>query len=116
LWFVELSGTMDGLKPDGNRVGRITMDGRVTEYPIPSQAGSPINIAVGPDRNVWYTKGGVVGRVMPDGTITEFPLPAPNAGATGITAGSDRQPPTRLTNRLWFTESGGNKIAFLQFR
>ena len=50
---------MDGRKPDGNRVGRITMKGEVTEFPIPSQTGSPINIAVGPDRNIWFTKGGV---------------------------------------------------------
>ena len=50
---------MDGRKPDGNRVGRITMDGKVTEFPIPSQTGSPINIAVGPDRNIWFTKGSV---------------------------------------------------------
>jgi hypothetical protein len=54
--------------------------------------------------------------VTPEGVITEFPLPAANAGATGITAGSDRQPPAKLTNRLWFTESAGNKIAFLAFR
>ena len=67
---------MDGRKPDGNRVGRITMDGEITEFPIPSQTGSPINIAVGPDRNIWFTKGGVVGRVTPDGAITEFPLPS----------------------------------------
>ncbi len=67
MWFVELAGTMDGRKPDGNRVGRITMSGEVTEFPIPSQTGSPINIAVGPDRNIWFTKGGIVGRVTPDG-------------------------------------------------
>jgi len=48
--------------------------------------------------------------------ITELPLPAPNAGATGITAGSDRQPPTRLVNRLWFTESGRNSIGYMAFR
>jgi streptogramin lyase len=107
---------MDGRKPDGNRVGRITMAGAVTEYPIPSQAGSPINIAVGPDRNVWFTKGGIVGRVTPDGAITEFPLPTPGAGATGLTAGSDRQPAVRLSNRLWVAESAGNKLAFLSFR
>jgi virginiamycin B lyase len=116
MWFVELAGTMDGRKPDGNRVGRITMSGVVTEFPIPSQTGSPINIAVGPDRNIWFTKGGIVGRVTPDGVITEFPLPATNVGATGLTAGSDRQPPTRLSNRLWVAESAGNKIAFLSFR
>jgi virginiamycin B lyase len=116
MWFVELAGRMDGRAPDGNRVGRITMDGTVTEFPIPSQTGSPINIAVGPDRNIWFTKGGAVGRVTPDGTITEFPLPGPNAGGTGLTAGSDRQPPTRLGNRLWVAQSAGNRIAFLQFK
>jgi virginiamycin B lyase len=116
MWFVELSGTMDGRKPDGNRVGRITMKGEVTEFPIPSQTGSPINIAVGPDRNIWFTKGGIVGRVTPDGVITEFPLPKPNGGATGLTAGSDRQPPARLSNRLWVAESAGNTIAFLGFK
>ena len=40
MWFVELAGTMDGRKPDGNRVGRITMKGEMTEFPIPSQTGS----------------------------------------------------------------------------
>jgi hypothetical protein len=48
--------------------------------------------------------------------VTEFPLPAPNVGATGITAGSDRQPPKRLTNRLWFTESAANKLAYMEFK
>jgi len=70
---------------------------------------------VGPDRNIWFTRGGLLGRVTPDGVITEFPLRAPNAGATGLTAGSDRQPPARLSNRLWVAESAGNKIAFLSF-
>jgi virginiamycin B lyase len=107
---------MDGRKPDGNRVGRITTKGDITEFPIPSPTGSPINVAVGPDRNVWFTKGSLVGRVTPDGTITEFPLPTPNGGATGLTAGSDRQPPGRLGNRLWVAESAGNKLAFLSFK
>ena len=67
---------MDGRQPDGNRVGRITMDGKITEFPIPSATGSPINIAVGPDRNIWFTKRARLGRVTPDGAITEFPIPA----------------------------------------
>jgi virginiamycin B lyase len=115
MWFLELAGRMDGLTPDGNRVARITMGGMVSEFPIPSQTGSPINIAVGPDRNLWFTKGGLLGRVTPAGVITEFPLPTPNAGATGLTAGSDRQPPSRLGTRLWFAESAANAIAFMSF-
>jgi virginiamycin B lyase len=116
MWFVELAGTIDARKPDGNRVGRITMAGEITEFPIPSQTGSPINVAVGPDRNVWFTKGSLVGRVTPDGAITEFPLKTSNAGATGLTAGSDRQPPTRLSNRLWIAESAANSLGFLSFK
>jgi virginiamycin B lyase len=115
MWVVELSGRMDNRTPDGNRVGRITMEGVVTEFPIPSQTGSPINIAVGPDRNIWFTKGAMLGRVTTDGTITEFPLGDGNS-ATGLTAGSDRQPPARLGSRLWFTLSGANKIGYLEFR
>jgi virginiamycin B lyase len=115
MWFVELSGTMDGVQPDGNRIGRISMKGEVTEYPIPSAGGTPINIAVGPDRNVWYTKGFSLGRVTPDGVITEFPV-AEGAGRTvGLTAGSDRQPPDFLIDKLWFTDPGNNSIGYLHF-
>src|SRR5690606_6540702 len=72
MWFVELAGGIDNVTVDGNRIGRITMNGEITEFQIPSPAGSPINIAVGPDRNVWYTKGAALGRVTPRGEIAEF--------------------------------------------
>ena len=107
---------MDNRVVDGNRVGRMTLNGTVTEFAIPSANGSPINIAVGPDRNIWFTKQNKLGRVTPDGVITEFDIPTPNGGPTGLTAGSDRRPPDRLIDKLWFTESAGNKIAFLSFR
>jgi streptogramin lyase len=118
MWFLELSGRMDNRQPDGNRVGRIGMDGKITEFAIPAEAGmpSPINIAVGPDRNIWLTKGPMLVRVMRDGTMTPFPLPGTNPGGTGLTAGSDRQPPARLTNKLWVAESGANRIAALNFK
>ena len=90
------------------------MLGQVTEFQIPSREGSPTNIAVGPDRNIWYTKGGALGRVTSDGTITEFPIGA-DARAVGLTAGSDRRPPERLSNRLWFADGAGNKISYLSF-
>jgi virginiamycin B lyase len=114
LWFVELSGGIDGVHTDGNRVGRITYDGKVTEYPLPAGPGSPINIAVGPDRNLWYTRGGTLGRVTPAGLITEYSAGA-DARAAGLSAGSDREPPARLVNRLWLADGGGNRISYLQF-
>ena len=105
LWFVELSGGMDGLHTDGNRVGRITYSGRITEYPLPPGAASPINIAVGPDRNLWYSRGAALGRVTPAGVVTEFPA-GEEARVAGFSAGSDREPPARLVNRLWFADGG----------
>ncbi|MEJ0008788.1 MAG: hypothetical protein WDM77_21100 [Steroidobacteraceae bacterium] len=114
LWFVELSGGMDGVRTDGNRVGRITYDGKVSEYPLPASAASPINITVGPDRNLWYSRGANLGRVTPAGVVTEFPAGA-DGRTVGLSAGSDREPPTRLVNRLWFAD-GANRISYLQFR
>lgn len=115
LWFVELSGGIDGLATNGNRVGRITTSGAVREFALPAPGPSPINIAVGPDRNVWYTRGRRLGRVSPTGEITEFPLGAA-ARAIGLSAGSDREPPSRLLNRLWFADGGQNEISYLEFR
>jgi virginiamycin B lyase len=114
LWLVELSGTMDGLRPDGHRVARVTPNGDVTEFEIKAAAPSPINIAVGPDRNVWFTQGGTLNRVAAKGEITVFPVPG-EARAVGLSAGSDRQPPDRLTNRLWFADGVGNRIGYLIF-
>jgi streptogramin lyase len=81
---------------------------------MPTRTPSPINIAVGPDGNIWYTQGTWVGRVTAEGTITEFPLGAGSRGA-GLSAGSDRQPPARLIDRLYVADSGANRIAWLQF-
>ena len=114
MWFVELSGSMDGVQPDGARIGRITMDGRITEFMMPVKSPSPINIAVGPDRNVWYTQGSKLGRVTPAGVFTEFELGAGSRGA-GLSAGSDRELPAQLVNRLYVADGGGNRIAWLEF-
>jgi virginiamycin B lyase len=113
MWFLLLNGRMDNRQVDGNRVGRITPDGKITEFAMPTQTGSPTNIAVGPDRNIWFTRQGALGRVTPDGVITEIAIPS---GGTGLTAGSDRRPPDRLTNKLWYAASGANKIGFLTFQ
>jgi len=115
MWFLMLNGNMDNTPVIGNRVGRITMSGNVTEFSIPSEGSTPINIAVGPDRNIWYTKNNTLGRVTPGGEITEFPFADLPARAVGLSAGSDRQTPDRLIDRLWFTDPLNNQIGYLQF-
>jgi streptogramin lyase len=94
LWFTEFFG---------NKIGRITPGGTITEFPLAASSG-PSGIIAGPDGNLWFTEysGGKIGRITPGGTITEFPLPDAAGGPRGITAGPD--------GNLWFTEDGGNQI------
>ncbi len=114
LWFLELDGRMDDRTVDGNRVARITTAGIVTEYAIPAPHSGPINIAVGPDKNIWFTGRDKLGRLTPNGTIAEFPL-APNTRPTGLSAGSDRRPPESAHQPAWYAAAGTNKIGFLTF-
>ena len=114
MWFVELSGNMDGMQPEGGRLGRIDMDGRITEFDMPSKSPSPINIAVGPDRNIWFTQGTKVVRATADGKFTSFELGAGSRGS-GLSAGADRQPPRKLVNRLYVADGGANRIAWIEF-
>ena len=94
LWFVELAG---------QKVGRITTAGVITEFPIPN-AQALFGIASGPDGNLWFTDtmAGTIGHISTSGTdIVQYSLTA-GSFAQGITAGPD--------GNLWFVEqkSSGN--------
>jgi len=99
LWFTE--------NFNGNRIGRITTAGVITEFTTGITAGSqPAGITKGPDNNLWFTEEAAnkIGRINPTThVVTEF--------ATGITAFSE---PTDITagpdGALWFTENQANKI------
>lgn len=101
--------------PDGNmwfadafsRVGKITMSGVTTVYPVTytlpfgQTANGPYGISVGPDGNLWYAtlQGFSVGRITPTGTFTDFPV---GVDAFGITSGPD--------GALWFTSGSGGGV------
>ena len=100
LWFAEVLG---------NRIGRITTDGAITEFLVPTPNSRPTVVAAGPDGNLWFTERGTVaspgnkvGRITPEGAITEYTLPNPGSRPLGITAGPD--------GNVWFTEQAGNRI------
>ncbi|MEO8432096.1 MAG: hypothetical protein ABI592_11355 [Acidobacteriota bacterium] len=90
LWFTE---------PAAERIGRISIDGAVTEFPLP--AGSrPFGIAAGPDGKLWFAQQpGRIGSITPAGVVASFQIPA--SGFTdipvSIAAGPD--------GNLWATES-----------
>ncbi len=83
LWFTEQTG---------NKIGRISAAGEITEYPVPD--GFLVGITAGPDGALWFGDAAnlKVGRITTTGTVTEYPVPSVNA----ITAGPD--------GALWFTE------------
>jgi virginiamycin B lyase len=95
MWFTEALG---------NNIGRITMDGEVTEYPLPTPDSLPVGIARGSDGAVWFVERGAnqIGRITMDGEITEYPIPTPESAPLRIAAGTD--------GALWFTEFAGNRI------
>jgi YD repeat-containing protein len=104
----DAEGTVAG--PDGDiwtatgyrGVDKMAPNGVYTEYAFP--AGSfPVDITVGPDKNLWVTEvmGNKIAKVTTNGTITHYALPAAS-GPEQIVAGPD--------GNLWFTEYESNKI------
>lgn len=92
-----------------NAIGKMTPEGTVTQYPIPSTRALPQKITAGPDGNLWFTEmhfgANKIGKITTDGVITEYPIPTPFAFPVGIVAGPD--------GNIWFTESASGKIGKL---
>ncbi len=90
LWFTQSSG---------NKIGKISTAGIITEYSLPAGSSYPRGITAGPDGNLWFTEysGNKVGKISTAGTITEYSLSTKNNYLNGITKGPD--------DNLWATAS-----------
>jgi virginiamycin B lyase len=86
LWFTLM---------DTDQLGRITVDGDVTTYPIGTTGAFPAMITAAGD--LWFTlnRGNAIGRMSTAGSMTTYPLPTDEAGPVGISAGADA---------VWFVE------------
>lgn len=120
MWFAEEGRCIDDDCTDftDGKIGQITPNGQITEFPVPTANGHPWEITDGPDGNLWFTEigdnlhhfpgsvevieGNKIGRITPKGQITEFPVPTFDSFPDGITTGPD--------GALWFTENSGNKV------
>ena len=89
IWFTEFSG---------DKVGKITPQGIVTEYDAPDGRGRAVEHHAGGDGNLWFTenKADQIGKISPStGTIAEYPATT-SSPPTSITLGPD--------GVLWFTQ------------
>lgn len=95
LWFT------DG---GNNQVDRVTPQGQITQFSLPTADSSPDDIVAGSDGNLWFTESGAdqIGRITPAGVVTEYATPTTGSSPTAIAVGSD--------GNLWFAESGTNDI------
>ena len=96
IWFSEY---------EAGQIGRISMDGRVTEYSIPTPNCEPRAMAVHPDGHIWFveTRANALGRIDREARITEWPVKTPDASLRGVCVAPDGD--------LWFTENFANASA-----
>lgn len=110
LWFAEQSG---------DAIGRMTLDGTVTNvFTVPAES-QPRFIAVGRDGALWFTENGSqiatgtadnsappqIVRMTTSGQMTAFAMP-PNSGPDSIRA---------ATGGFVFTDLGNNAVGFIDY-
>ena len=71
------------------KIGRMTLNGHFTEYPL-TPGAFPNRIVRGPDGALWFSelRAGKIGRITTDGALTEYPIAG---GPVGIAVGKDGQ-------------------------
>jgi streptogramin lyase len=95
LWFTERVA---------NKLVKMSLDGHMQEFDVPTPDSGPLTLATGPDGALWFVErqASKVGRVTLGGDITEFAMPTSNAYPNAIVAGPD--------GALWFTELFGDRV------
>jgi virginiamycin B lyase len=106
LWFIErvtvcVPGHSHCVNVHSFKIGKITIAGSITEYPLASTTIAA-SFTVGSDGNLWFLDNASrqIGKITITGKISEYPLPADNELAETIVAGPD--------GNLWLTESAEN--------
>jgi virginiamycin B lyase len=108
-WFTMGGGGFGNIfVPPLSNIGRMTSEGDLAVYTLPTTAAGPSGIVLGEHGVAYVTEffGNKIARIDANTkTVTEFPLPTSNAWPTGIARDS--------SGNIWFSETNGNKIGKL---
>jgi virginiamycin B lyase len=87
---VARDGTAWASLQSGNQIVRVSQDGAVKAFDLPSAASVPSDVAVGPDGAVWFIeyRADAIGRLVGD-AVQEFPIGERALGLTGLTVAPD---------------------------
>ena len=115
MWFVELNGTIDGRVVNGNKVGRITMRGEITEFDDPEPDRLADERRRRPRSQRLVHEGRCIG--ARDAGRHDHGVPAAGNATRRRSHRRQRSQNRRggLANRLWYADGNGNKIGYLHF-
>jgi virginiamycin B lyase len=86
-------------------IGRMTLTGTFTEYPLPTANSSPLGLTADIDGNhLWFTEANTnrVARIDQGGQILEIDVPTPDSLPQALRAGPN--------GKIYFVERKANKI------
>ncbi len=111
IWFNEV----DFSDATGGKIGRLSADGVITEWAVPTVGAEIEEIALDHEGRLWFAEQGNINlNPSPDRvavldpeqqTITEYLSPTPNSRPAGILVAAD--------DTVWFSEHAADKIAHL---
>lgn len=104
---IDAQGTVWTTLQGVDKLGRISTDGQLTVFDVPTRNSGLGDIAVDRDGAVWFLelRANKIGRFA-DGRFTEIAVPTQAAGLTGLAAAPD--------GSVWFTELSIGKLGRVQ--
>jgi len=104
---VDAHGTVWATLQEANKLVRISSDGELTHFDVPTRASGLSDVAVDANGAVWFLelRASQIGRFA-DGRFTEFSVPTPSAGLTALAAAPD--------GAVWFTELRAHQLGRLR--
>lgn len=104
---VDAHGTVWTTLQEADKLGRISTDGQVSAFDVPTRNSGLGDIAVDQRGAVWFLelRANKIGRFA-NGRFTEFEIPTPAAGLTALAAAPD--------GSVWFTELSAGKLGRIQ--